>query len=173
MTGANADELAITRTTPEWCAAETGGVVVLLVLTSVRTAWLTQMGEFIRDAAERHEHGHAALLSVFRLDKRYPLDIGFDANFPELRESLGRIAPSLGASSMVLEFGGVIAFTMKAAARSMALLARTKYPRAVHSSVVSGASWIRPYANASERRDVGHYVRAIDRMKMELGCELG
>ena len=164
--------LAITRVRPEWCAAETGGVVLLLVLTSVRTAWLRDMAKIIHAAASRHENKRAALLCVFRLDKRYPLDIGFDGNLPELREELRLLAPSIGASSTALEFGGLLAFTMKAAVASVDLLVKTKYPRAMHSTVVSAATWLLPYANTAERREIPHYTQSMERMKMELGCEL-
>ena len=39
-----------------------------------------------------------------------------------------------------------------------------------HRTVVSGASWIRPYVAEECRRDVKHYVDAVNRMKSLLGC---
>lgn len=164
-------ELAFAHVAPEWCAAESGGVLHLLFLTSVRTAWLPKMTEVIRGAASRHENERAALLCVFRLDKRYPLDIGFDQNLTDLRRAHREIAPSICASAMTLEFGGLLALAMKAAVATTSLLVKRQYPRTIHSSVVSAASWLRPHASASERRDVGHYASAVDRMRMELGCE--
>lgn len=163
-------ELPLKHVAPEWCAAETGGVLVLLVLTSVRTAWLPKMTELVRGAASRHERERAAVLCVMRLDKRYPLDIGYDGNLAELREAHRDIAPSYGALALAIEFGGVLALTMKAAVSTVSLFVTPEYPRTIHSSVVSAASWLRPHANASERRDLGHYVGAVNRMKTELGC---
>jgi hypothetical protein len=166
-----APDLAITRVVPEWCAAEAGGAVLLLVLTSVRTAWLTEIGNVIRSAAQRHPSGRAAVLGVYRLDKRYPLDVGFDRNFHELREGHREIAPFIRASSMALEFGGVLALTMRAAVATMSLLVKQQYPQTIHSSVVAATSSLLPYVDERERRDVAYYTAAVDRLRMELGCE--
>jgi hypothetical protein len=166
------DELRITRVTPEWCTAETGGVVILLFLTSIRTAWVPHIADAIRGAASRHEHGRAALMAVFRLDRRYPLDIGFDRNLGELREGIREVVPSIGATAIVLEFGGVLTFTMKTAMSTFSFLARTKHPRTFHSTVVSAASWLLPHASADRRRAIPEYVGAVNRMKADLGCEV-
>jgi hypothetical protein len=165
------DNIEVTRVRPEWCAAETGGVVFLLILTSVRTAWLQDMSAFIRAGAARRKDGRTALMTVFRLDKRYPLDLGFDGNLRQLGDGLRDVAPAIRASARVLEFDGMIAFTMKAALVTLGFLAR--YPTRAHSTVVSGASWLAPYVSADERRSVDHYVDAVNRMKTELGCDTG
>jgi hypothetical protein len=163
-------ELAVTRIAPACCATETGGAVILLVLTSVRTDWLPAIGEVMRNAATHAETGRAAVLSVFCLDKRYPLDIGFDTNLHELRQGHRDFAPFIGASSVVLEFGGALAFTMKAAIATMGLFVKEQYPQAVHTSVVAATSWLLPYVDESRRRDIAHYTEAIDRLRMALGC---
>jgi hypothetical protein len=164
------DDLRLLHVRPEWCAAETGGVVLLLLLTSVRSAWLGDITGFIRDAAARRESGRVVVLTVVRLDKRYPLDVGFDRNLLELRDALRPIAASIAASAFVLEFGGFLATTMMRMMTVVGSLVRTQYPRHFDRSVVSAASWALSHVDAAERRSFRHYVDVVDRMKMELGC---
>ena len=161
-------ELEITRIAPECCAAQTGGALLFLILTSVRTAWLPRMADLVRSTAARSGSERAAVLSVFRLDKRYPLDVGFDSNLDELRRGHGDFASSIGASSIVLEFSGVLAVTMRAAVATMGLFVKNQYPQQIHSSLVAATSWLLPYVDETQRRNVAHYTSAMESLRMEL-----
>ncbi len=158
------------RVADEWCAAETGGVVLLLFLTSVRTAWVSEIDEIIRSSAARQSDGRARVISIFRLDKRFPVDIGFDSNLPDLLAGFRDLSRCIGASAVVVEFGGILALTMKSAISSLMFLARRSPPVEVHSSVVSAATWLLPHIDG-ERGSVRDYVDMSERMKLELGCE--
>ena len=166
------DEIAVTHIMPEWCAADTGGVLIMLYLTSVRTAWIPHMVDIVRAAAARREDGRVAALTVQSFDNRYPLDIGFDSALGELREGVRELAPLIGASAFVLELDGFLAVTMKAATATLGRLAQSRYPRSIHPSVVSAAVWLAPHVSTAQYRDVRHYVvGAVDQMKRELGCK--
>lgn len=172
LAGEKTDELAITQVAPEWCAANAGGVLLLLFLTSVRTPWLPHIDAAIRMAAARDERRRAAILSVFRLDKRYPLDFGFDRNLDDVREAVRGMAPFIGSNAIVLEFGGFLAWTMKTTVNTLAKVVRTKSTRTFHDTVISGAASIIPHASPSHVRSAGYYVDAVNRMKTQLGCKL-
>ncbi len=165
------DRLVITRTTPEWCAVDTGGVFIFLFLTSLHTDWCDELSDALREAASRSHSGRVPVLSVFRLDKRYPFDVGFDANLPELGAKLASIAPLIEASSVVLDFNGLLAFTWKAALRNLNTLVGATYPARFHSSLVSGVRWLRGHVPASRVASVRHYVDAVEQMKDSLGCD--
>jgi hypothetical protein len=87
------------------------------------------------------------------------------------REGVREMAPSLGASAFVLEVDGFLAWTMKAAMATLGRLAQSRYPKSIHPTVVSAASWLAPHVSGEQFRDVRHYANAVSRMKLELGCE--
>lgn len=167
-----ADDLTVIASAKEWCVAETGGVVLVLLLTSMRTAWLADFTQAVLDGAARCKGGCAPLLSVFRLDKRYPVDIGFKGNLSEIGEAHRTLAPFTVASSVVVEFEGILAASLRAAIAGLEVFSLKKYPQSVHKTLISGASWIVPHVAEESRRDVMHYVDALNRMKSDLGCEL-
>jgi hypothetical protein len=164
------DDLAITRVRPEWCAADTGGVLICLYLTAVQTAWIPEMIAAVRAAAAHREDRRVAAMTVLSLDKRYPLDIGFDSSLAELREGVREMAPCLRASAFVLEIDGFLASMMMAAISTLGSLAQSRYPRSIHPTVISGVRWLAPHVNAEHFLGVRHYVDAVNRMKTELGC---
>jgi hypothetical protein len=166
-----AGELAIRRVRPEWCAVDTGGVLICLYLTAVRAPWIPDMLEVVREAAARRHGERVPAMSVISPDKRFPLDIGFDAQLHRLRKGVGEIAPLLGASAFVLEVDGFLATTMVAAIASLGRLSRTEYPRSVHPTVVAAATWLAPHVvPQTDFRGVRHYADAVHRMKTELGA---
>lgn len=115
----------------EACVAQGGGVVVTLALTAFRSAWLADHERLFLEVAAR-AGGPVPMLAIVRLDKRFPIDVGFDANLAELARTLGALRGALSAVAIVLEFGGIMAATFKASLGVVTLLAGGRLPPFSH-----------------------------------------
>lgn len=159
------DALHVHWTRPEVCIAETHGLLLGLYLAPVRSEWIPSIRAAIEASAAKN--GHAMpVLAVFRLDPRFPLQIGFDSNLSELGALMKSVRTTMSACSMVLEFGGIVAMTMRSAVATLALFAGERPRLAVHASPIEGLRWLEPRVDLARFDD---YLTAMRRMKDMLG----
>jgi hypothetical protein len=111
----------------EVCVTHGGGVLVALTLTAIRSAWLVEH-ERVVNAFVASSGRPAPLLAIHRLDKRFPLDVGFDENLPELARTLGRLRGAFSAIAVVLEFDGIMAAAFGVSLDVVTLLAGGRLP---------------------------------------------
>lgn len=147
------------------------GTTLMVQLTALRTEWLPQMHAAHVEMATRYG-GPRPLLALVKLDKRFPLDIGFDQNLGELRRELELARPYFAACAVVVSFGGMLGTTMRQALRFIGLLAHGSPPMQVCSTAAEAVMWIEPYAMsctgcAFNRVDCLEALREVEAL---LGC---
>lgn len=126
----------------EVCVTHGGGVLVALTLTANRSAWLVEH-ERVVNAFVASSGRPAPLLAIHRLDKRFPLDVGFDENLPELARTLGRLRGAFSAIAVVLEFDGIMAAAFGVSLDVVTLLAGGRLPPiARHPTPGSALRWL-------------------------------
>ncbi|MCA9590093.1 MAG: hypothetical protein KC657_32540 [Myxococcales bacterium] len=152
---------------PEACIAKVGDALVALYLTSIRNEWLPELRDVLLAAAER-EGRPLPMIAIFRLDRRYPLEIGFDGRFEDIRNTLDASRSALTACSTVLEFGGWVRSAMVRVLTALGIGESSKPPFGVHSSCAEGIVWLAPHL--SSRYPAGFYVDGIAALKREWGC---
>lgn len=130
---------------PELCLVDANGVAVLVQLTPMRAEWLAELRAAHIELEIRHGSPRP-LVALVRLDRRFPLEVGFDQNLGELRHALQLVRPHLAACAVIVGFGGVVGFVMHRALRVIGFLGRRDLPTHVGSSAAEAVSWIAPYA---------------------------
>lgn len=161
------DELEILWERPEACLALVGDVVVSLALTSVHSEWLADIEAAMRAQAERR--GCAVpMLAVYRLDPRYPLRVGFDANLDDLRRTLDNMRSDISVCGVALEFEGFLATVMRAAMAMVGAFARDRPVITVHDGVVPAIQWLGRQGCAATTAEL---LAAVRGLKHHLGCD--
>lgn len=165
------DDLRVLFRRPEICVAEARGLVVLVQLTATRNEWLDPIVKACVGCALRHG-GPRPLIAVAKLDRRFPIDIGFDQNLIEQRRALDRIRPHVRAFAVVVRFGGILGFTMHRGLQAIGLVAGGDPPMRACSSAAEAVCWIEPYAAASsDGFDRGRALRSLRKLDEILGNE--
>jgi hypothetical protein len=152
---------------PEACIARVGDALVGLYLTSIRNEWLPELQEVLLAAAER-AGGPLPMISIFRLDRRYPLEIGFDGRFDDIRKTLDASRVAMSACSVVIEFGGWVRSAMVRVLTALGIGESSTPPFGVHGSCAEGIVWLAPHL--TRRFPAGFYVDGIADLKREWGC---
>lgn len=155
---------------PEVALAWVAGTLVAVHLAPIQTPWLPDLRAAITRAADLNG-GPVPLLSVFRLDARFPLRPGFDSNLGELRDTLRLLETSILGCAAVLEFGGILRAVMATALRTISLVSGRKPPIGVHDSVVSGVRWLATLAPANEA-STRELLLAVSDLERALGCDV-
>jgi hypothetical protein len=86
--------------------------------------------------------GGVAMLSVFRLDRRFPIDRAPDYNLSDIVATLRAVERVLGVTAVVLEFGGLRAAAMRAVSRTAWTLARLPSKLAFFDCLTDAAAWL-------------------------------
>jgi hypothetical protein len=164
------DDLRVLVHQPELCMVDARGVILLLLLTAMRTELLAEVQAAHIETATRHG-GPRPLIALCKLDRRFPLDIGFNQNLGELRSALDRARPVLQACAVIVGFGGILGFTMHQALRLIGLVSSRKPPMRVCSTATEAVCWIEPYAASSATGgfDRTYYLSALRRLEVLLG----
>lgn len=155
---------------PEACLASVAGTLVAVHLAPIKTAWLPDIRGAVNRAADLRG-GPVPLLSVFRIDARFPLTPGFDSNLDELRETLRLLEKNVLGCAVVLEFDGFLRAVMRTAIKMISVLSAHKPPIAVHDSAVSGMRWLGELAPGVDA-DMREVLYAISDIKRALGCDV-
>jgi hypothetical protein len=161
-------ELRVLVERPELCLADAGGTLLFVWLTSMRTEWLVQLNAAHAETARRYGSPRP-MIAMSKLDRRFPVDVGFDLNLGELRNGLDRASAHLQACAVVVDFGGFMGFTMRQTLRLIG--ATSKVPMTACSSVAEAVCWIEPYAAATTTGgfDRTYYVGALRHIEARLG----
>lgn len=168
------EPLALLIQRPETCLALVDGALV-----GIRRAMLTpkDLARF-RDAilgVRADDPAGLVMLSVFRLDPRFPLSVDFDSDLTGFVETLRCVDGRLHAIASVLEFGGVRAAAMRVTTRAVRALGRPRARMADFDRVVDAADWLARQAEGTgvpteaatylrAYRLVDRAVRATDRL---------
>lgn len=155
------DALHVHWTRPEVCIAETAGLLMGLYLAPVRSEWLPSIVGASEAAAARNG-GAVPVLATFRLDRRFPLELGFDGNLADISGAFKKMRSTMSACSMVVEFGGIIGQAMRSAVSVVAALAGDRPSMAVHATTIEGLRWLEPRIDLARADD---YLSAARRMK--------
>lgn len=144
----------------------------LVLLTALRTEWLAQLQAAHAEAAIRCG-GPRPFIALVKMDKRFPLQIGFDFNLGELRAALERTRPSLAACAVIVTFGGVLGFTMHQALRLIGFAAQRSPPMQVCSTAMEAVCWIEPHVVASTAGpfDPVYMLETLRTIEVLLGAE--
>jgi hypothetical protein len=154
----------------ELLMVDVGGLVLSLALTSLKSEWIPGLTAAVRQA---HETAGAPvpIVAVHRLDKRYPLQVGFDSNLGDLRRALAELRPAMRAVAVVTEFDGFLGATMRAALAAIGAVSRGKPPIAPHRSVAQALGWLEPHLPPDQ---LGPEARARQFASLQaMGEELG
>lgn len=154
---------------PELCISLAHGTIIGVMLAPIATEWLPDIRRAVGTAFERRG-GPLPMLSIFRLDPRFPIVPGFDSNLAELRETLVLIREQVRAIAVVIEFDGLIGGLMRRAVGIIAALAGPRPPQAVHTTAASGAYWLASH-DAQCEAHVREILAVVRGMKQLLGCE--
>ncbi len=166
------DDLRVLVHRPELCLAEARGLILLVQLTSTRTEWIPEVHAAYVETALRYG-GPRPFIALSKLDRRFPLDVGFDQNLGELRRALDRARPHFQACAVIVGFGGILGFAMHQALRLIGLVSSRHPPMHACSTATEAVCWIEPYAASSTAGgfDRTYYLRALRRMEALLGSE--
>lgn len=156
---ATPDEVLIDR--DDGCALLFEGVLISIWLASLHDELLPEIERAVSVAAERCGGG-VALLSLHRLDRRFPIGPSVTSNLGNIRDTMATIRPRVKATSTVLEFNGFLAATLRIAATGILKVAAPSLPARFFSSRVEATQWVLPHvpAPASELR---RYLDALTR----------
>lgn len=157
---------------PEICVAEVGGLVLLVQLTATRLEWLAPIQAAHVSTALRYG-GPRPFIAIAKLDRRFPIDIGFDALLSEQRSTLDRLRPHFLACAVVVRFGGILGFTMHRAMQLIGFVAGGSPPMHTCSSAAEAVCWIEPHAAPALAGgfDRGHVLRCLRKLETLLGNE--
>jgi hypothetical protein len=164
-------ELRVLFERPELCMAECRGMILLVLLTAMRTEWLAPMIAAHVETARRYG-GPRPYIALCKLDKRYPLDVGFDQNIGDLRNALDVARPHFRAFAVIVSFGGILGTTMRQALRILGFFAGGNPPMRACSTAAEAIAWIQPYAAASlaDPFDAAHCLESLRALEARLGC---
>ena len=138
-------ELLVVSSRPEGVTLALGGAVVGIRRAPLQGPVLGELREGYARAAAAHPGG-LALITVFRLSRRFPLQPGFDSNKGELAALLRELDRSFVASAHVIEFDGIRAAAMRLATRAVIVLARPKVAIESFDRLADGVAWLVPRA---------------------------
>jgi hypothetical protein len=153
------DEVLIDR--DEGCTTLSGGLLISIWVSRLHDDLLQDIRRAVQRAVERHPEG-VAILSMYRLDRRFPIDAHVRTNLGEIRDTLSAIRPHVRATSTVLEFGGFLAATMKLVSTGMLRVAAPNLPARFFSSRVEATQWVLPHIPAPPE-DLRKYLDAAAR----------
>jgi hypothetical protein len=147
--------LLVVSSRPEGVTLAIGAAVVGIRRAPLQGPVLGELREGYARAASAHPGG-LALVNVFRLCPRFPLQPGYDSNRGELASLLRVLDRTLVASAHVIELGGVRAAAMRIATKAVVVLAR---PRVAIEASIGSAT---PSRRSSRARDAGVAVEPRD-----------
>src|SRR5690606_32338974 len=125
--GADEGGLRVLYRRPELCMAETRGMILMLQLGAMRVEWLPAMHAAHIETAERYG-GPRPFIALSRPDPRYPIDVGFDANLPELKRAFERMLPYFRACAVIVDIDGFLGAALYRGLRFIGMLARREPP---------------------------------------------
>jgi|JI10StandDraft_1071094.scaffolds.fasta_scaffold169695_2 hypothetical protein len=117
------------------------GVVVTTWRTWMRTELLGDAIGAIERAAELHR-GAVALLTIYQLDRRFPIGVDFRSNLADLARTLQRIRPLVRACAAVTEFDGFLASAFRLATRAVVAAGAPSLELRTFTSRVDGVRWL-------------------------------
>lgn len=115
--------------------------MIAIQLAQVRVEWLPEIRAGLVRAAEL-AGGPVPLLSLFRLDPRFPLSPGFDANLEEFGATLRVLRIRIRAIGVAIEFDGFAGAAMRSALVVIGALTGHEPPIAAHRSCASALAWL-------------------------------
>ncbi|HEY8427085.1 MAG TPA: hypothetical protein VIL20_01870 [Sandaracinaceae bacterium] len=172
--GADEGGLRVLYRRPELCMAETRGMILMLQLGAMRVEWLPAMHAAHIETAERYG-GPRPFIALCRLDPRYPIDVGFDANLPELKRAFERMLPYFRACAVIVDIDGFLGAALYRGLRFIGMLARREPPMDAFRNAGEAVRWIEPYALDCTVGpfDASHYLRSLRALEALLGEERG
>lgn len=159
--GDDAAEVDVLVDDPRRCACAQGGVVVSIHRALLDGPALSAFAESVESVAPEG----LVLLTIFRLDPRYPLTPSFDTAIPELVATLRRIERRFTAIAAVPEFGGVRRASLRVVSRAVWTLAQPRCEQAIFDRMTDAARWLGERAPDGPARDLAtyfHLYRAAD-----------
>ena len=154
---------------PDAAFALVHGTMVALQLAPLRLEDLTEVRDaFVRAAALAG--GPVPLLSVFRLDPRFPLSPGFDGNVQEFSATLGVLRAHIRAIGVSIEFDGFAGAAMRSALVVVRALTGHRPPIAAHRSGASAVAWLAENHGVA-RESARELLSAIGDLSRELGAD--
>ncbi len=153
---------------PKWCVLHERGALVTIRRAPFDAQSLAELGAVITEVASGNPRG-IVMLTAYRLDRRFRLDLGLELEFPKYAEALRAVDRHVSACASVIEFDGVRAAFMRAAFRAVTRLARPTTALATFDGVVDAAQWLAPRGGAvGAAGDVASYVGAYRQVDREL-----
>lgn len=126
---------------PEACLGLVDGALVGIRRAMLTPADLACFRDAVVSACETRPAG-LVMLTVFRLDPRFPLQVDFDTDLSAFVQTLRDVDGRLRAIASVLEFGGVRAAAMKMATRAVWATGRPRSRMAIFDRVTDASQWL-------------------------------
>ncbi len=121
------------------------GALVAIHLAPMLGTRLTDTRAAVEAAAALAPRG-LAVVTIFRLSRRFPFAPNWDSNLGELADTFRALDRAMAANALVIEFGGLRATAARLAMRTVRALARPRSPSADFDSLTEGVRWIAPHA---------------------------
>lgn len=144
-----------------------GDALIALHLASIQSEWLPELTAGISGAA-RDAGRPLPVLSILRLDRRYPLELGFASPVGPARRAIDETRPHVAAYAAVVEFGGWVRDAAIGFLRALEIGAGSTPPFTVHSTVSQGITALTPHLGTN--LPAGFYVERARDLKRDLGC---
>jgi hypothetical protein len=155
-------DVRITVCRPECCIGYSHGMVFSIWSSPVRGYLLPDVERSVREAAEQFDEG-VTTLSLYRLDRRFPIAVDHDADLEDIFRTLRALRPYLRGSASVLEFDGMLADLVRTAIHGLELLTRGAVQLPVFSRVLDALLWLHP--RTPDARSIAHYRAALATME--------
>lgn len=143
--------------------------VVALQLAPARPESSPEIREAFVRAAEL-AGGPVTLLAVFRLDPRFPLSPGFDANLEEHGKTLNVLRAHIRAIGVAIEFDGFASAAMRSALVVIRALTGDRPPIAAHRSSASAVAWL-VESHGVAREHARMLLTAVGEVARDLGSD--
>ncbi|MFO0611720.1 MAG: hypothetical protein U0414_03965 [Polyangiaceae bacterium] len=116
------------------------GVLISVWRTWMHPELLADALRAVEEAAALHPEG-LALVSVFRLDVRFPIGVDFTSNLPEIARGLARVRRHVRTLAAVIEFEGFLAMSLRLTIRAMLAASAPSLEHGLFSSRIEALQW--------------------------------
>ncbi len=148
--GRNSDfaKVRVLAQRPEVCMVDARGMLLMLQLTTMRSEWLAELRSARQEAVKRYG-GPRPFIALCKLDRRFPIDIGFDQELRDLQRELEGARADFSACAVIVSFDGLLGDLLRHALGLIGLVAGREPPMRVCSTAAEAVCWIEPYAASS------------------------